>query len=148
MSNYPIWWETTVTLYNKYTDPLTHVVTWFRHVLEGCFWDNTGNMVTVGTVQIQSNDVVCRIPESELYKSKLQWQNLPNDMLGDFFTLGQGDILVRGSVDDIVDEDSKGHRANDLIAKYKDTQDCIVVKRFSDNTGAGRCMPHYYAAGE
>lgn len=147
-NNYPIWWDTTVTLYNKYTDPLTHVVSWFRHVLAGCFWDNTGSVVTVGNVQLQSNDVICRIPESKLYKPKKQWQELPNDALGNYFTISAGDILVKGEVDDIIDETARNHRATDLIAKYKDTQDCIVIKRSSDNTGAGRCMPHYYAVGE
>lgn len=148
MNNYPVWWETTVTIYNKYVDAQTKVVSWYRHVLDGCFWDNTGTQVTVGSVQIQANDVICRIPENELYKRKAEWQALPNDIIGNYFTVGQGDILIRGEVDDIVDEDTRGHRATDLIAKYKDTQDCIVIKRYSDNTGAGRCMPHYYAVGE
>lgn len=148
MSNYPVWWETTITLYNKYTDPITKVVSWFRHVLTGCFWDNTGTMFIAGDVKVLTNDVICRIPENTLYKPKDEWKALPNDKLGNFFTLGQGDILIRGSVSDIVSEETSGHRSNDLIAKYKDTQDCIVVKRYSDNTGAGRCMPHYYAVGE
>lgn len=148
VNEYPVWWETTVTLYNKYVDPLTHNVSYIRRVLEGCFWDNAGSMVTVGNVQIQSNDVICRIRENALYKPKGQWQSMPNDSLSDYFTLGAGDILIRGEVDDVVDENARNHRASDLIAKYKDTQDCIVIKRFSDNTGAGRCMPHYYAIGE
>lgn len=147
-NTYPVWWNTTVTLYNKYVDPLTHAVSWFRHVLTGCFWDNTGSMVTVGSVQLRSNDVICRIRENALYKAKAQWQALPNDTMGDYFTVAEGDILIRGEVNDVINEDARDHRATDLIAKYKDTQDCIVVKRFSDNTGAGRCMPHYYAIGE
>ena len=148
MNNYPEWWDTTVTIYNKYVDAQTKVVSWYRHVLTDCFWDNTGALVTVGNVQVKSNDVICRIPENVLYKPKAEWKALPNDKLGNFFTVGQGDILVRGEVTDILDENTSGHRANDLISKYKDTQDCIVIKRYSDNTGSGRCMPHYYAVGE
>lgn len=148
MNDYPVWWDTTITIYNKYVDDLTKIVTWYRHVISGCFWDNTGSQVTVGSVQLQSNDVICRIREDNLYKTKGVWKALPNDQLGNFFTLGQGDILIKGEVDDIVDENTRGHRATDLIAKYKDTNDCIVVSRYSDNTGAGRCMPHYYAVGE
>ena len=148
MSEYPAWWDATITVYNKYTNPLTKAVTWFRHVLSGCFWDNTGNRLIAENAQIQSNDVVCRIPQSDIYKPRGEWESLPNDIMSNYFTLGKADILIRGEIDDVIDETVKGHRATDLIAKYKDKQDCIVLKRFSDNTGTSRVMPHYYVTGE
>lgn len=148
MNDYPAWWDKTITLYNKYTDPLTKVVSWFRRVISDCFWDNTATMIIEGSVKVLSNDVICRVPESPYYKPKGEWKDLPNDRLSNYFTIGQGDIVVLGEVDDIVDEDIRGHRSNDLVAKYKDTQDCIVIKRYSDNTGDGRCMPHYHIIGE
>ena len=34
MNNYPSWWDTTVTIYNRYEDPQTNLVSWHRHVVE------------------------------------------------------------------------------------------------------------------
>ena len=148
MNKYPEWWDTTITIYNKYINPLTHTISWIRHVINGCFWGNTNNMITVGSVQIRSNDVVCRIPENKQYKPQAEWKNTPNDIMSNYFTVNTGDILICGNVDDVINEDLSGHRANDVISKYKDTLDCIVVKQFSDNTGSGRGMPHYSVTGE
>ena len=146
-AGYPIWWDETVTLYNKYTDPLTNIVRWYRTVITDCFWKNSNNRITVGEVELQSNDVVCRIPQDDKYKSKAEWIKLPNDSMGNFFTLGKGDLLIQGEIDDIIDEQQKGHRSTDLISKYKELQGCIYVKQFSDNTGIGRVNPHYFISG-
>lgn len=146
-AGYPIWWDETVTLYNKHTDKVTQLVTWYRTVITDCFWKNSNNQITVGEVELQSNDVICRIPQRDIYLSKAQWIQLPNDEKGNCFTLGKGDILVQGEIDDIIDEQQKGHRATDLIAKYKELQGCIYVKQFSDNTGIGRVNPHYFISG-
>ena len=148
MNNYPVWWDTTITLYNKYTDPQTHLIRWYRHVISGCFWDNTVSQAVTDTAQILTNDVICRIRQDIKYKPRHEWINLPNDEMGNYFTIGKDDILLNGEVNDEIDENASGHRANDLISKYKSALDCIVVKRFSDNTGAGRCLPHYHVIGE
>lgn len=148
MNKYPEWWDSTITLYNKYTDPLTNNVRYFRHVIDGCFWDNTQDINISDKAQISSNEVICRIRKDDRYKKRMEWEQLPNDEMGSYFTLGKDDILILGAVDDVIDENASKHRANDLIAKYKNTLDCIRVKRFSDNTGAGRVMPHYYLTGE
>lgn len=146
-AGYPIWWDKTVTLYNRHTDPVTNIVRWYRTVISDCFWKNSNNRITVGEVELQSNDVVCRIPQDSNYKEKAEWIKLPNDVKEDFFTLGKGDILIQGEIDDIIDEQQKGHRSTDLIAKYKELQGCIYVKQFSDNTGIGRVNPHYFISG-
>ena len=144
---YPEWWDETVTLYNKYTDKVTNIVTWYRTVLTNCFWANTDNRITVGDVELQANDIICRIPKNEKYLPKTVWKDLPNDSMGEYFTLGNGDILIQGEVDDVIDEYQKGHHSTDLIAKYKELQGCIYIKRWSDNTGKGRVNPHYYITG-
>ena len=38
MNVYPIWWDTTVTIYNKIQDPQTRVVSWQRTVIPNGFW--------------------------------------------------------------------------------------------------------------
>ena len=144
---YPIWWDETVTLYNKYTDPITKIVTWYKTVLTDCFWKNSNNRITVGEVELQSNDIVCRIPQDENYKPKKDWIELPNDEMGGYFTLGKGDILIQGEVDDIINEQQKGHRSTDIISKYKELQGCIYIKNWSENTGKGRVNPHYFITG-
>ena len=144
---YPEWWCETVTLYNKHIDKLTSIVTWYRTVLHNCFWANTDNRLTVGDVELKANDVICRIPENEKYLPKKKWIELSNDTMGEYFTLGTGDILIQGEVDDIIDEYRKGYRSTDLISKYKNFQGCININRWSDNTGVGRVNPHYLVSG-
>lgn len=144
---YPPWWETTLTVYNRYEDKTTHVVTWYRTVLTGCFWKYTGNKVLVGDTLLETNTTICRIPYNDKFLEKFAWEQLPNDKMSDFFTLGTNDIIVKGEVEDVIDEYTKGKRSSDLLAKYKDLQGCITVERLSINTGTARCSEHYYITG-
>ena len=34
---YPVWWETTITVYNKFIDEQTQLVHWYRNVVTDCF---------------------------------------------------------------------------------------------------------------
>ena len=147
MSNYPVWWEETLTIYNRYQDPLTKRVSWFKHTVSGCFWKDTGNKITVGDTVLETNDIICRIPENPAFLEAYQWINIPNDQKENYFTIGQKDIIVRGDVSDIIDEGTSGHRSTDLLAKYKKLQGCLEVERIAVNVGAGRCNPHYYVRG-
>ena len=45
MNNYPSWWDTTITIYNKYENTQTQLVVWHKHVLHNCFWKYTGEKV-------------------------------------------------------------------------------------------------------
>ncbi len=147
MSNYPVWWDTTLTIYNKFTDSQTNVVRWYRTVVENCFWKYTGNKVKVNEVTIETDDTICRIPQNNRFLLRHDWESIPNDQMGNYFTLGLGDIIVAGEVDDEIDEYTKGHRSTDLITKYKALQGCMQVKEATVNVGMGRCLPHYYAKG-
>ena len=146
--SYPIWWDTTITIYNQYKDPLTANVSWFRNVVTGCFWKYTGNQVTVGDVELKTNTTICRIPKDDRFRERYIWEALPNDQMGNYFTLSPGDIIIKGEVTDVVDEYTKGHRSTDLIAKYKKLQGCIEIQSWADNTGVGRNDKHYYVSGE
>lgn len=145
---YPIWWDATLTIYNQYKDPQTKVVSWFKTVVNGCFWKYTGNKVTVGQVELETNTTICRIPKDARFLERYVWEALPNDQMANHFTLSPGDIIVKGEVEDTIDEMDKGKRSTDLIAKYKRLQGCIVIQRFTDNTGVGRNDKHYYVVGE
>lgn len=147
MNDYPIWWDTTITLYNKYEDPLTNVITWHKTVLPNCFWKYSGDKVTVGTVVLDSKSVLCRIPKNPNFLERYEWQQLPNDEMPKHFTLGLGDIIVRGAVSDEINEYVSGSRSSDLLEKYRALQGCMGVEEFTINTGSGRNNEHYYARG-
>lgn len=145
---FPIWWDTTITVYNKYTDNQTNLVHWYRQVVSDCFWKLDGSTVKVGDVTLDSKSIICRIPKDERFLEKQSWIELPNDQKENYFTLGSGDIIVKGNCDEVIDEYTKGHRANDLLNKYRVYQACMEITEFSNSTGVGRNNEHYLARGK
>lgn len=147
MSNYPIWWDTTLTIYNKFEDAQTQIVTWYRSVVENCFWKYVGDKIVVNQTVLETNNIICRIPENDKFLEKYRWVQLPNDEMSQYFTLGPGDIIIKGEVNDVVNEYATGHRSSDLVAKYKNLQGCMEVQQIAINIGMGRNEPHYYVKG-
>lgn len=147
MNDYPIWWDTTVTVYNKFEDPQTQVIRWFKTVITNCFWKYVGDKIKINQTVLETNNIICRIPQSEKFLEKYQWIQLPNDEMGNYFTLGVGDIIIKGEVEDIVNEYQSGHRSTDLVKKYKQLQGCLEVQEVAINDGIGRNNPHYYVKG-
>lgn len=145
-SQYPPWWDKTITIYNKYEDPQTQVITWYRHVVSECFWQYTVNKLKINNTVLDTSAIVCRIPEDSEFIQKHIWMNLPNDELGKYFTLGGGDIIVEGEVSDIIDEYATGHTSNDLLNKYSKYQQCIEVGEVALNIGTARNNPHYFVS--
>lgn len=147
-SLYPMWWDTTITIYNRYEEPQTNFVTWYRNILDSCFFKNTNNNVTIGKTSFETNNIILRIPENKNYMSYGEWICLPESERKNCFTLHQGDIIVKGESDDEIDEYKTGMRSSDLLTKYKNIGICLVISTYQDNTGGGRCTPHYYISGE
>lgn len=145
---YPESWETTVTVYNKFTDKQTSVTTWYRTVITDCFWQLTGTAVQIGDVALDSKSIVCRIPKDDRFLEKQDWVTIPNDQKENYFTLAQDDIIVKGECNFEIDEQTKGYRASDLLAHYRDYQACMSITEFSNNTGKGRNNEHYLARGK
>ena len=146
MTYVPSWWEKDITVYNRYEDKVTNLVTWYRHHLSNCFFAYEGNQLTIGSTVLETNTTICRIPQNKRYKAKYLWEELSDK--NNYFTLGTGDIIVLGDVSDLIDEYASGHRSTDLINKYKDLQGCIRIQSVADNTGTARCIPHYLVRGE
>lgn len=144
---YPEWWETTVTIFNKFKDPHTKVVRWYKTVVEGVFWKYVGDKVTIGKTVLETNNIICRIRKDEKFLEKYQWIQMPNDEMENYYTLARGDIIVKGEVDDVIDEYETGKRSTDLIAKYKELQGCMSIEEIAINVGAGRCNEHYFVKG-
>lgn len=147
MNNYPSWWDTTITIYNKYTDPQTQLVTWYKTVVDGAFWKYSGNKVVIDKVVLETKDIICRIRKDERFLEKHEWINIPNDEMSQYFTLSQGDIIVKGSVADEINEYASGTRSSDLKKKYKGLQGCLEIQEWTNNTGGGRGNEHYYVKG-
>lgn len=147
MNNYPTWWNTTITVYNKFTDPQTKVVKWYKTVVTGAFWKYIHEKVTIGQTTLETNSIICRIRKDERFLEKYEWLQKPNDEMRDFFTLGKGDIIIKGEVDDEINEYQQGKRSTDLIAKYKELQGCMSIEECANNTGGGRGQEHYVARG-
>lgn len=143
---YPIWWNQAITIYNKYEDASTQIITWYRTNLSNCFWKNDIQKMTLGQEVIETNSIICRIPKDERFMEKYNWLQLPNDAKSNYFTLGRGDIIIKGSVTDTIDEYLKGSRSNDLKTKYKDLG-CLEVDNISINIGTGVGMEHYRVRG-
>lgn len=142
-AQYPPWWDKTITIYNKFEDPQTQVVTWYRHVLSDCFWQYTTNSLRINDVSLDTNSITCRIPEDTKFKPKYDWVNLSNDKMSEYFTLGAGDIIIVGNVTDTIDEYSLGHTSNDILNKYSKYHDCMEIGEVAINTGTARNNPHY-----
>ena len=145
VSNYPFWWDTTITVYNKFEDPATRQITWHRTVLHDCFWKYTGNKIVIGETALETNTTLCRVPLNSKFLEKYLWNNTQDKSM--YFTFGTGDILIKGEVTDEIDEYASGYRSSDILTKYKKLQGCMVVDKCAINVGLGRGLEHYYVKG-
>lgn len=147
MSSYPIWWEQPITIFNKHTNPTTQLVKWYKTQIENCFWKSTDNLISVGDRVLETNKIICRIPQSPIFKENFEWLSLPDDVKENYFTVNAGDIVIRGLVGDEIDEYISGKRSSDIIGKYKALQGCMEIETFQINTGTGKNNPHYLVKG-
>ena len=148
ISIYPAWWDKTITIYNKYEDPTTQMVKWYKHIIPNCFVKTTATMITGGQITYNTSSNIIRIPQNNLFKNYAEWVNIPNTEQGNYLTTHQGDIIVLGEVEDIIDEYTEGIRSSDLLTKYKALDMCLSIDSWQDNTGNGRVSPHYFVSGE
>lgn len=147
MNNYPSWWDQTVTVYNRYEDPTTHAVTWFKNTISGCFWKHSEDKVLIGSTKVESCQTVCRVRKSDKFMRRYLWEQLSAAEKSNFFTFGPDDIIVLGEVSDTIDEYTSGRRSSDLLTKYKKLQGCMVVEFCAENVGGGRGNEHYRVSG-
>ena len=143
MSNiYPEWWCDTVTLYNKY-EASNGEVTWYRTVLTGCFWKYVTDYQRVDNATQMTKVLLCRVRKSSKFIVNYEWRELSDKSSN--FTFNDGDILIKGRVEDVIDEYTKGQRASDILQKYKDR--CAEITECTINVGAGRVSEHYLVRG-
>lgn len=148
MNTYPSWWNDTITLYCKYVDPTDRKsVKWYRYVIEGCFYKHTVEKITVGKTTVEGTSTICRMRPSELFKPKNEWMSLSDTDREEYFTLDEGDIIVKAEVPDVIDEYITDQRSSDLIKSYHSWPGCFTIETVSINVGGGRGNEHYHVRG-
>lgn len=139
---YPVWWDTTVTLYNRY-EASNGEITWYRTVLKGCFWKYETDYTRIDNATQMTKVLLCRVRKNSHFLECFEWQEKGDK--SSYFTFNDGDVLVRGEVKDTVDEYTAGSRISDLLKKYKDR--CAEITEYRNDTGAGRVCEHYLVRG-
>lgn len=147
MNTYASWWDDTITLYNKYIEPDTKRVKWFRHVITDCFYKHTVDKVTVGKTTIDTDSTICRIRVSDNFIDKKTWITLDDYEKSEKFTLGVGDIIIADETDFEIDEYVTGKRSSDLIKENKEWPGCFTIEMVNINVGGGRGNEHYHVKG-
>lgn len=142
MANY---WNKTITVFNKFEDKFTGATVWHRHVLRNCFYKRTNQSVSVGNVNLQSDENIVRIPYQANFKQAYEWQNMPTDMQANYLTLQTGDLIIYGLIAMDIDENTSGMRANDFIKNYK-SMGVMTIKAVNINDDLPN--KHYLVRGE
>ena len=140
-----MFWNRTVTLFNKYEDEQTGLIKWYRHVLNDCFFKTTNNAINVGGVQLQTDENIIRIPENSNYIEPYKWVHLFEDEKKQKFTLKSGDLILLGEVTEEIDEYTNGKRSTDIIKKY-----AVLGSVFIKSVNINDFIPnaHYLIRGE
>lgn len=147
MSNFPDWWDKKITIYNKYVDEATRVVTWYKTILTDplSFWKQVGDKTVIGNVAVDTKSIICRIPQTSKYISLKEWLALEDKSTK--FTLQQSDIIVVGECEDDINEYESGKRSTDFLAKHRKFEDCMEIKQFAIDTMNGMLFKHYVVKG-
>ena len=156
MSNFPFtWWDKTITIYNKLIDPTTQKTSWYRNTCENCFWKNINTTYVIGAsgmstkgVVLETKNIICRIPKDDRYVDKRAWKELSDNDRKDYFTFGNGDIIILGEVNDEIDEYTSGKRSNDIVKKYKEFDECLEIDSYTINVHNGIGLEHYKIVGK
>lgn len=154
MSNFPFaWWDKTITIYNKFVDPTTQRISWYRTVVKNCFWKAENLMFSMGRygvstvgVVTENKTIICRIPKDKRFVDKRTWKDLEDKT--NRFTLANGDIIILGEVSDVIDEYTPGQRSTDLITKYKEFDECLEIDTYVNNVQTGVNLEHYRITGK
>ena len=156
MSNFPFtWWDKTITIYNKLIDPTTQKTSWYRNTCENFFWKNINTTYVIGAsgmstkgVVLETKNIICRIPKDDRYVDKRAWKELSDNDRKDYFTFGNGDIIILGEVNDEIDEYTSGKRSNDIVKKYKEFDECLEIDSYTINVHNGIGLEHYKIVGK
>jgi len=102
---------------------------WQKIVLDRCFY-KAGSSVFQNSVEMSRvNTYTVRIPEDTRYLPYGEWRELPEEERVRYFTVSEGDLVVKG---DCPDEITETDPAVKVLLRRK--PDAFTVRSFSDNT--------------
>lgn len=114
--------NTPMTVYNKFIQ--SRAEKYQRTALAAVLWDSSSATIKRRSADLQSNKAVIALPRSlgVAYLNPKAWQAANNK--SEFWTLQEGDIVVRGTV---ADEITGGFTISSLRAKYDDVLEIVSV---------------------
>lgn len=134
----------TLTVWNRWRDPVANTDTWYRHVVPRASWEYTivSSVTASGTVTGAAYNLL--IDEHPDYRKRADWLDLsPEEKLW-YWTLGDGDSIGLGLLTFAI-TGKPGATASD--ARNKFAPDFFTVKTISDNTEGYKRGRHYRVTG-
>lgn len=86
--------NTSMSIYNKYTNPLTKEVTYKKHLIKEVFWDDSLG-INLNTGYENADKVNIYIPFN---KNDLSSYKFPKQYNGNGWTIQNGDFIVKGNI--------------------------------------------------
>lgn len=129
--------NTSMTIYNRYVDPITRLDKWQKHNLNFVYWDAShGVSISKGMSQDSKLDVY--IPRNMNYMTYYtDPMNFKLNPVGNW-TIQNGDIIVKGTITDEIT------KASDLERKYNNV---YTVQNITENFYGSPNMQHIYIRG-
>lgn len=134
------------TVYSKYIEPKTQNTFYFRTVLRGVQWSSGkgANVIKSGIASADALTVYIRPScANKSFLSPVEFAKRTNDKMGEFWTLKNQDIIVKG---DIPYEYSPGE--NPLQILQKDYDDVFVITNVDDRRVGSPQIDHFEVWGK
>jgi hypothetical protein len=129
--------NTSMTIYNRYVDPITRLDKWQRHNLNFVYWDASSG-VSISKGMSQNSNVDVYIPTNMNYMTYYTYPiNFKLNPVG-YWTIQNGDIIVKGNITDEIT------KASDLERKYNNV---YTVQNVTENFYGSPNMQHVYIRG-
>ena len=125
--------NSSATIYNKTTNPITHDVVFKKHLIDNVFWDDSLG-VSLNSGYDNADKVSIYIPKD---KNDLSEYHKPNEYDGTGWTLQTGDIIVKGNIN------------IDQVTGIKDLKnyDVFRITVMDDKDFGSKCMHHFEIRG-
>ena len=126
--------NTSMSIFNKYTEPFTRKVTFKKHLIDYVFWDDT-KAVDQNDGYDKSNKVAVYVPKDINDLSKYIKAKNYN---GTGWTIQNGDFIIKG---DVVEIEVSGIKE---LSQYE----TFIIKSFSDKDYGSKNMHHFEIKGD
>jgi hypothetical protein len=132
-----------ITVYNRYIDPSTRGELYSRSVVPAAFWSNNKAAHILATGGLQNADaatIFIPLSACQNYLDWTEWRDLVNKR--GKWTLHPGDLVVHGSVTDVIGTGTGEISVSDLRRKYDVHALAITTIDGKDDVGTS-AMRHF-----